>query len=177
VSGLAAKTGRVLATCIGDGGIPNHPVPVARVDERGLAGDAHRFHLHGGADRAVCLFSIEDCRALERDGVTFGGPGAFGENLLVEGLDFRALRAGDLLEVGETVVLEIFDVREPCGTLKRVDPRLPNLMVGRSGFVCRVREPGELRPGQTIAHRPGAIAVLDAAPGLRAGPSERCPGG
>ena len=175
--GVAANTGRVLATCIGEGGLPKRAVPAALVDEHGLAGDAHRFHLHGGANRAVCLFSIEDCRALERDGVPIGGPGSFGENLLVEGLDFRALRPGDLLEVGEAVVLEIFDVREPCGTLKQVDRRFPNLMVGRSGFVCSVRAGGELRPGQAVVHRPSLEPVPEVEPVRLSGPSERCPGG
>jgi hypothetical protein len=36
------------------------------------------------------------------------------------------------------VRLAIHDVREPCKTLKSVDARFPNLMLGRSGFVCRV---------------------------------------
>lgn len=175
--GVAANTGRVLATCIGEGGLPKRAVPAALVDEHGLAGDAHRFHLHGGAHRAVCLFSIEDCRALERYGVTIGGPGSFGENLLVEGLDFRALLPGDLLEVGETVVLEIFDVREPCGTLKTIDRRFPNLMVGRSGFVCSVRAGGELRPGQAVVHRPTVGPAPDVEPALLSEPSGRCPEG
>jgi len=41
-------------------------------------------------------------------------------------------------------------VREPCGTLKSVDARFPNLMLGRSGFVCRVLREGLLRPGMRV---------------------------
>lgn len=177
MSGPAAATGRVLAVCIGTGGIPKRPVASARVGASGIEGDGHRYPLHGGADRAVCLFSVEDCRALERDGVVVGAPGTFGENLLVEGLRFQELRAGDLLEVGAGVVLEIFDVREPCGTLKKIDRRLPNLLVGRSGFVCRVRAGGELRPGQAVAHRRSDALALDSEPALRTGTGGRCPSG
>ncbi|MEE8466826.1 MAG: MOSC domain-containing protein [Planctomycetota bacterium] len=147
----SGKTGRVLAVCSGTGGVPNHTVECAKVKKRGLVGDRHHQPRHGGRERAVCLFSIEDYRSLQRDGVVCDEPGTFGENLLVEGLDFRVLRAGDRLAVGLRVVLEIHDVREPCATLKVLDARFPELMVGRSGFVCRVVRGGELQPGQSIS--------------------------
>lgn len=150
-------SGTVLAVCVGAGGIPKHATLEARVERLGLAGDRHAQPFHGHADRAVCLFSIEDYRSLQRDDVAVEPPGAFGENLVVEGLDFGALRAGDRLRVGDEVVLEIFDVRQPCATLKSVDERFPGLMVGRSGFVCRVLRPGMLRAGQTVdLDAPGA---------------------
>lgn len=145
-----ALSGRVLAVCLGPGGIPKHPVELARVGLLGLEGDRQRFQFHGGPNRAVCLFSIEDYRALQRDGVACTAPGAFGENVLTEDLDFRALRPDDELAIGDEVRLAIHDVREPCKTLKSVDARFPNLMLGRSGFVCRVIRGGEMRPGATI---------------------------
>lgn len=148
-----ALAGRVVAVCLGPGGIPKHAVEAADVSLSGLAGDRQRFKFHGGANRAVCLFSIEDYRSLQRDGVVCSPPGAFGENVLTEGLDFEALGAGDELAIGDDVRIAIHDVREPCGTLKSVDARFPNLMLGRSGFVCRVIEPGVIRPGMTIAKR------------------------
>ena len=57
--------GRVLAVCLGPGGIPKRAVESAEVVELGLVGDAHRFEFHGGAHRAVCLFSIEDSAGLD----------------------------------------------------------------------------------------------------------------
>jgi MOSC domain-containing protein YiiM len=145
-----ALTGVVVAVCVGPGGIPKHPVPSARVGLLGLEGDAHRFHLHGGANRAVCLFSVEDYASLARDGVSASPPGAYGENLTTEGLDSSVLRPGDRVRVGAEVVLELFDVREPCGTLKKLDRRFPDLMVGRSGWVCRVVTEGTVRTGDRI---------------------------
>jgi len=142
--------GTVVAVCIGPGGIPKHAVRSASVGPLGLEGDGHSFRLHGGANRAVCLFSIEDYKSLMRDGVEADAPGSYGENLTTLGLDYRVLRPGDLLRVGAELELEIFDVREPCGTLKTIDRRFPNLMVGRSGWVCRVRAPGEVHPGDRI---------------------------
>ncbi len=151
----SGEHGRVLAVCLGSGGIPKYAVESAQVEKLGLVGDRHHYSRHGGLERAVCLFSIEDYRSLQRDGVACEEPGVFGENLLVEGLEFHALRAGDRLAVGPRVVLEIHDVREPCATLKPLDARFPDLMVGRSGFVCRVVQGGELLPGQSISHVQG----------------------
>ena len=144
------NVGRVLAVCLGPGGIPKHAVESAVVGELGLVGDAHRFRFHGGPKRAVCLFSIEDYRALERDGVRATPPGAYGENLLTEGLDYARLSAGDRLRVGAEVELDIHDVREPCKTLNPLDARFPNRMLGRSGFLCRVVRGGTVRPGDRI---------------------------
>jgi MOSC domain-containing protein YiiM len=146
-------TAEVVAVCVGAGGIPNHEVGSARVDANGLEGDKHRYHEHGGPNRAVCLLSEEDVRSLENDGVEVGGPGAFGENLLVRGLDRAALRPGDRLAVGDEVVIELCEVREPCNTLKPLDRRFPDLMIGRSGWVCSVVRAGVLAPGQSVHRR------------------------
>ena len=148
---LPTVEGVVLAICVGPGGIPKHPVDSAEVTTLGLVGDKQRYtKIHGGVNRAVCLFSLEDYRALQADGVQASPPGAFGENVLTEGLDYTTLRPGDQLSIGDEVVIEIHDVREPCGTLKSVDARFPNLMLGRSGFVCRVVSGGAVRVGMTV---------------------------
>jgi MOSC domain-containing protein YiiM len=161
--------GRVLAVCAGAGGIPKLPVASARLTRLGLEGDGHRFASHGGEARAVCIYSLADYRSLEALGVRTSGGGTFGENLLIEGLDFGALEAGDRLELrapaqleratpassapsSELVELEIHDVREPCKTLRSVDARFPGLMSGRSGFVCRVLREGTLVAGMSVAH-------------------------
>lgn len=146
----AEPAGGVVSVCVGPGGVPKRAVPEARVGELGLEGDAHRHRLHGGPNRAVCLFSMEDYASLAADGVAASPPGAFGENLLTEGLNYAALDVGDRLAVGDEVVLEIHDVREPCGTLKPVDPRFPDLMIGRSGWLCRVVTHGVVRAGDPI---------------------------
>jgi MOSC domain-containing protein YiiM len=144
----ATLEGTLLAVCIGPGGIPKHAVPEAFATANGLEGDKQRYRIHGGPNRALCLFSSADYASLRRDGVACEQPGTFGENVLLEGLDFAQLLPGDCLALGDEVVIELFDVREPCGTLKSVDARFPNLMLGRSGFVCRVLREGLLRPGQ-----------------------------
>ncbi|MBL4770000.1 MAG: MOSC domain-containing protein [Planctomycetes bacterium] len=143
--------GRVIAVCLGPGGIPKLPVPEAQVELLGLVGDKHRHPEHGGANRAVCLLSTADHASLRRDGVQSQQAGSFGENLLIEGMDFEGLKPGDRLSVGNEVVLEIHDCREPCITLQPIDPRFPALMEGRSGFMCRVIATGSVATGALVS--------------------------
>ncbi len=147
---MSDSVGTVVAVCLGPGGIPKTPVAEAVVKHDGLLGDAHRSPRHGGLNRAVCIFSVEDQVELLGDGVPCAEPGSFGENVLVEGLDFGAIRPGDLLSLGDQVRLEIHDVRAPCGTLKSLDKRFPDLLQGRNGFVCRVACEGRLSPGMDV---------------------------
>ena len=165
IGGIGGLVGVVRAVCVGPGGIPKRRVDAARVLELGLEGDAHRYRFHGGPRRAVCLFALEDYARLRQDGVAAEPPGAFGENLLTEGLDYALLRAGDRLAVGAEVVLEIDDVREPCKTLKPLDARFPALMIGRSGFLCRVVAGGVVRAGDAI----GRVVDAGGPAGARAG--------
>ncbi|MEO2161034.1 MAG: MOSC domain-containing protein [bacterium] len=145
-----SSAGILLAVCLGPGGIPKAVVPEAEVTEDGLVGDGHRSPRHGGRDRAVCLFSAEDQARLVRAGVPCTQPGSFGENVLTEGLDFRSIRPGDHIALGPEVRLEVHDVRSPCDTLKSLDERLPNLLQGRSGFICSVLSGGRIEAGMTV---------------------------
>jgi MOSC domain-containing protein YiiM len=148
-----ALTGRILALCSGSGGVPKRPLECAQIGPTGILGDKHRYHLHGGLDRALCLLSIEEVRSLERDGVRTQGPGTFGENVLTAGLPFSELRPGDRLTLGQgpqAVLIELFDLREPCATLRKIDRRFPDLMLGRSGYLARVLRGGRVAPGDPI---------------------------
>lgn len=144
-------SGTVLAVCTGTGGIPKSPVDEAQLGPLGLEGDRHSIPEHGGADRAVCLFAWEDYARLKAAGVSADSPGTFGENILTQGLDYSKVRPGDHLHLSGGAVLEVFDVREPCATLQQLDPRFPDLLIGRSGFLCRVVKGGTLAKGQRIS--------------------------
>jgi MOSC domain-containing protein YiiM len=61
-----------------------------------------------------------------------------------------------VLAIGDEVRIAIHDVREPCKTLKSLDARFPNLLLGRSGFVCRVVTGGTIRAGMWIRRVDGA---------------------
>ena len=107
------------------------------VRELGLEGDVQMDRrVHGGPDRAVYAYAIEDTEWWERELGRGLGPGFFGENLTLRGIDVTGARPGDRWEVGE-VELEVTGPRTPCGKLAAKS--------GERGFVRRFKEAG--RPG------------------------------
>lgn len=156
-------------------GIGKSPVggPVM-LDAHGLLGDAvcNRKH-HGGPDQAILL---EGSLTLDWWAERLGRPvppGAFGENLVVEGLDNRDVAVGDRFLIGDAV-LEATSARIPCNTLaaKMGDPRFAGIYnaAARPGIYCRVLRGGVIEAGQAVAFRPCegervAVAELLAAVG------------
>src|SRR3954463_13712615 len=68
-------------------------VPVAGVNLRG--DDQADRTVHGGPDKAVYAYAIEDTRWWTAKRATELGPGAFGENLTSAGIDVSGARIGE----------------------------------------------------------------------------------
>lgn len=137
--------------------VGNRPV---RVEGVNLAGDDQADRrVHGGADKAVYAYAIEDYAHWRAAEGLATHPGLFGENLTVRGLDLRAAVIGERWRVG-SVLLEVAQPRLPCFKLgiRLGDARFPKrfLAVERLGAYLRIIEPGELRAGDVIVvtHRP-----------------------
>jgi MOSC domain-containing protein YiiM len=120
----------------------------------GLAGDAvANRKVHGGPDQAVLMYAAAHYPHWELELGRGMEPGAFGENLTVEGLDEDGVCIGDVLEIGP-VHLEVSQPRQPCATLARRH-QVPDMIAlvrrnGRSGWYLRVVLEGNLEAGETI---------------------------
>ena len=99
---------------VSNGGVPKLAVPKARVTKNGVEGDHHRnTELHGGPDRAVCLYSLELIEALKQEGHPIA-PGSSGENFTLAGLDWKHIGPGARISVGNEVKLEVLSYTSPC---------------------------------------------------------------
>lgn len=99
---------------ISSGGLPKLPVQKARVVSAGVEGDSHRNReLHGGPDRAVCLYAWEKVEALQKEGHAIA-PGSAGENFTIAGLAWDRIQPGDQLQIGPEVVIEVTSYCVPC---------------------------------------------------------------
>ena len=146
--------GRVVQINISAGGVPKLPVASARVTVNGLEGDGHRdLEHHGGPERALCLFSLEQIQALQIEGHTVT-PGAIGENLTLEGLDWERVQPGAVLELGERVRIEITRYTSPCFNIK------PIFLEGDFARVSQKRHPGWSRVYAKVL-QPGTISQGD----------------
>src|SRR5438132_6347119 len=113
------RIGTVFSINVSNGGVPKKAVAGAKVSLSGLAGDAHEDTIgHGGLERAVCIYSVERIRALQKEGHPIEA-GTVGENLTIEGIDWDLVVPGAQLRVGDEVVLEVASFTNPCKTIKR----------------------------------------------------------
>ena len=71
---------------------------------------------HGGPDKAVYAYAVEDVRWWEQEIGRSLAYGEFGENLTTEGIDLNQALVGERWEIGTTVV-EISEPRIPCWRL------------------------------------------------------------
>jgi MOSC domain-containing protein YiiM len=157
-------TGRIVSVNVSPGGVPKLPVLSAWVGRLGLDADAHSEPepVHGGPDQAVSLYSVEAIARVAADGHQ-AFPGAYGENLTLEGIDWGALREGDRLDIGEDgLSIELTKMAGPCQTIAHwfVDRRIarisPFLRPEDARWYARVLAEGPVRPGDRVEVAPAA---------------------
>lgn len=134
--------------------------PVAgpvQVFETHLEGDRQSdLEHHGGADKAVYAYSIDDALSwAEQLGRPTSPlePALLGENLTVRGVDLIQCVIGERWRVG-TAVLQVSEPRTPCWKLglRIGDPKFPRQFAaaGKTGVLLRVLQQGHLQAGDSI---------------------------
>ena len=143
-----------------------------RVAVRGVNLDGDRqadLKHHGGRDKAVYSYALEDeewwsgqlGRAIE--------PGGFGENLTLSGVDVTNALVGERWAIG-SAQFEVAQPRIPCWKLaaRMGDPAYPQQFgaAGRPGAYLRIVEEGEVAAGDEVrvVYRPShGLTVGDVA--------------
>ena len=154
--------GKVIAVCTSDRkGIQKHDVNTAHFSvEWGIDGDAHAGKWH----RQISLLSADKIEAFNARGANVI-PGAFGENLVVEGFDFRALPVGTLLRCND-VLLEMTQIGKECHSHCEIYKKMGECIMPREGVFARVIEPGSISVGDEMSiekregHFPWQAAVI-----------------
>ena len=139
-----------------NGGVPKTPVPDAVLTPTGLRGDRQRYPvIHGGPERALCLYALERIEALQAEGHPIY-PGSVGENVTVSGLEWEQLKPGVRLALGDEVIVEITSYAGPCKNIARSFLRGDSQRIkqqkhpGDSRVYARVLQTGRLAVGQTV---------------------------
>jgi MOSC domain-containing protein YiiM len=150
---MATPVGKVLSVNVGRprefeyGGRPATSAiwkspAVGRIAARGvnLDGDDQADRkAHGGPDKAVYAYAVEDIRWWEKELGRSLEYGQFGENLTTQGIDVNNALVGERWEIG-TTVLEVSEPRIPCW---RLGARMQDKMFPR-------RFSDALRPGSYL---------------------------
>jgi MOSC domain-containing protein YiiM len=158
--------GRIFQLNCSPGGVPKLAVREAEVTELGLVGDEHNFpDIHGGPERALCLYSLERVLELQAEGHPIF-PGSVGENVTISGLDWNEVAPGLQLSLGDEVRIEITKYTSPCKSipasfLNGNYPRISQKVhPGYSRVYARVLRSGRLVVGQPIRVVNGLLACL-----------------
>ncbi len=158
---MAGNQGVIVSINVSPGGVPKLPVDAAQVSASGVAGDRQRnLELHGGVDRAVCLYAMERIEALQAAGHPIA-PGTTGENLTLRGIDWDRVVPGVVLRAGD-VVMEVTAYASPCRSIRPsfADDDSNHVAQkkhpGWSRVYARVREGGTVRVGDGVSFEPGS---------------------
>jgi MOSC domain-containing protein YiiM len=108
---------------------------------------------HGGPDKAVYAYAVEDIRWWEQHLALSLQYGGFGENLTTEGINVNGALVGERWEIG-TTVLEVSEPRVPCWRLgvRMSDEMFPRRFTEalRPGAYLRIIIEGDLAAGDEI---------------------------
>lgn len=128
-----------------------------RVRVRGINLDGDRQadrSVHGGPDKAVYAYAIEETRLWEEELGRELGVGALGENLTTRGVDVSGALIGERWRIG-TTLLEVVQPRLPCFKLglRIGDPLFVKRFTkaSRPGAYLRIVAEGELGAGDAVA--------------------------
>jgi MOSC domain-containing protein YiiM len=151
-------------------GVRKSPADSIRVVEGlGVEGDIHAGPLVRHASRMrrdpnlpnlrqVHLLGEELHRELAAQGLPVSA-GDMGENILTSGIDLLALPQGAVLRIGDTAMLRVTGLRNPCKALDELHTGLMNATLSRgpdgavirkAGVMSVVLADGVIRPGDAI---------------------------
>jgi SAM-dependent methyltransferase/MOSC domain-containing protein YiiM len=178
-SPVPGTVGVVASVNVNGGGVPKPPVDGSRILWMGLDGDGHREpeSIHGGMDRAVCVYAQEAIERI-RDGGDAAFPGAYGENLTLLGIYWGSLAAGVRLAFGQggdgDVTGDAATDADAGAVIELTEPAVPRQSIAHyfadrriarvshkvhpedARWYARVLREGPVQPGMPVRVLPGS---------------------
>jgi len=138
--------GKVLAVCMSkEKGVQKRDVKEATfIENFGIEGDAHGGDWH----RQISLLSHEKIDAFRKRGAQVKD-GDFGENLVVQGIDFSTLPVGTKFACND-VVLEMTQIGKECHHHCQIYHTMGDCIMPREGVFAKVLKGGKIRTGDTL---------------------------
>ena len=130
------------------------------IEDEGLKGDAHAGKWH----RQVSLLSYGKIEEFCSRGAVVGN-GAFGENLVVDGIELSELPVGTRFACND-VILELTQIGKECHHGCEIFQKMGDCIMPREGVFTEVVKPGHIKVGDEITmippkkDRPFTAAVI-----------------
>lgn len=138
--------GKVKAVCVSEiKGIQKRNVHTAKfIEDHGIEKDAHAGKWH----RQVSLLSFDKIEAFRARGADVTD-GAFGENLVVEGIDFRNCSIGTRFQCND-VILELTQIGKECHKGCEIFKVMGDCIMPREGVFTKVIRGGVISEGDEM---------------------------
>lgn len=138
--------GKVIAVCISEKrGTQKRNIKKAKfIQNFGIENDAHAGDWH----RQVSLLSYDRILAFKQRGAEVTD-GAFGENLVVEGIDFSNLPVGTILTCGN-VKLRMTQIGKECHQHCQIYQKMGECIMPTQGVFAVVEQSGYIQVGDTM---------------------------
>ena len=140
--------GKILAICTSPkrGTVKTEVPSAVLTPEWGIVSDAHGGNWH----RQVSLLSYEKIEEFKAKGAPVKD-GAFGENLIVQGFDFKTLPVGTRLKCND-VILEITQIGKQCHNGCEIFKIMGDCIMPREGVFARVIKGGVISEGDEMVY-------------------------
>lgn len=152
--------GRIYAICKSEkkGTTKTKVDSIKIIENFGLEGDAHAGDWH----RQVSLLSRDSVEDFQKRGNMEIPEGAFGENILVTGIDLEKLPLGTIIASGD-VRLQITQIGKKCHHGCQIRDAIGDCIMPREGIFAKVLQGGTLRESYDIyieSYPPYKLAIL-----------------
>lgn len=139
--------GKILAVCISEKkGTLKKAIPVGEmIKDFGLKNDAHAGKWH----RQISLLAVEAVRQFSNKYDMKVPAGAFGENLLVEGIDLKHLPVGTKLKCND-ILLEITQIGKKCHLGCNIQKQTGECIMPNEGVFAIVLNGGIIKANDMI---------------------------
>ncbi len=135
--------GKVLAICISEkkGTLKNEISEAKFIEDFGIENDAHAGKWH----RQVSLLEFNKIDEFRKKGanVDFG---AFGENLVVQGIELHTLPIGQLIQIGDAL-LEVTQIGKKCHDKCQIYYQVGECIMPKNGIFTKVIKGGRVKVG------------------------------
>lgn len=135
--------GKVLAICISEkkGTLKTEIGEAKFIDDFGIENDAHAGKWH----RQVSLLEFNKIDEFRKKGanVDFG---AFGENLVIEGIELHTLPIGQRIKIGD-VLLEVTQIGKKCHDKCQIYYQVGECIMPKNGIFTKVLKGGIAKVG------------------------------
>jgi molybdopterin adenylyltransferase len=144
----SGPVGRIEAVCTSrrkrTGKTPRRAVNF--VADHGIEGDAHA----GSGHRQVSILSLRDIQQFRGKRIRLLPRGAFGENLIVSGIDLEHVGLGSRLALGKNAQLSVTQIGKTCHTRCAIFRQAGDCIMPRLGVFARVLKGGTAAPGDKV---------------------------